>query len=72
MASFFDIFRITKDREVTLLQKVADCYYKIRQVLQSVTNRYCKVRQVVQKIENEELNGLTGCYARPDIRAREV
>ena len=72
MANFFDIFRITKDGEVTLLQKVEDCYYKIRQVLQSVTNRYCKVRQVVQKIENEELNGLTGCYARPDIRAGEV
>ena len=51
---------------------MADCYHKFRQVLQSVTNRYCKARQVIQKIENEELNGLTGGYARPDIRAGEV
>ena len=36
-AGFFDIFCITKCDKVISLQSVADCYYKVRQVLQSVT-----------------------------------
>ena len=48
-AGFFNIFRITMCGKVILLQSVADCYYKLRQVLQSVTDfvtkcvRYYKV-----------------------------
>ena len=36
-AGVFDIFRIKKCVKVILLQSVADCYYKVRQVLQSAT-----------------------------------
>ena len=37
-----------KVRQVILLQSVADCYYKVHQVLQSVTD--CKVRQILQSV----------------------
>ena len=36
-AGVFDIFRIRNCGKVILLQSVAECYYKVRQVLQSMT-----------------------------------